>query len=98
MSTAPQPRLSKAERTRAQILAAAEARFAAHGFQAVRNATYKLHPSTLAFEFARRFPARTLCFEVRRDLLLEEFVPFVELSPRAELVERAAAPMVEALV
>jgi len=76
----------------------AERRFAAHGFQAVRNDTYKLHPSTLAFAFARRFPARTLCFEVRRDLLLEEFVPFVELSPRAELVERAAAPMVEALV
>jgi len=75
----------------------AERRFAAHGFQAVRNDTYKLHPSTLAFAFARRFPARTLCFEVRRDLLLEEFVPFVELSPRAELVERAAAPMVEAL-
>ena len=36
MSTAPQPRLSKAERTRAQILAAAEVRFAAAGFEKTR--------------------------------------------------------------
>ena len=36
MSTAPQPRLSKAERTRRQILAAAEARFAATGFEKTR--------------------------------------------------------------
>lgn len=36
MSTAPQPRLPKAERTRRQILAAAEARFAATGFDKTR--------------------------------------------------------------
>ena len=36
MSTEPQPRLSKAERTRLQILAAAELRFAAAGFDKTR--------------------------------------------------------------
>ena len=36
MSTAAQPRPSKSERTRAQILAAAEARFASLGFEKTR--------------------------------------------------------------
>jgi len=75
----------------------AEAECVAGGIQAVRNDTYSLHPSTLAFEFAERYPGKTLCFEVRRDLLLAEFVPFVELQPTESSVARVAAPFVAAL-
>ncbi|MCK5944185.1 MAG: hypothetical protein KAI24_19520, partial [Planctomycetes bacterium] len=85
------------ELANAELAARAEQRFAAHGFEVVRNRTYSLHPSTLAFELAGRYPGRTLCFELRRDLLLDAFVPFVELIPVAAKVARAAAPVVEAL-
>jgi hypothetical protein len=74
-----------------------EQSFGAAGFEVARNNTYHLHASTLAHGFARRFPGRTLCFELRRDLLLEAFVPFVELVPRDDKVARAAAPVVAAL-
>lgn len=85
------------ELANADLARRTEQRFVDAGFQAVRNDTYKLHPSTLAFDFARRFPGRTLCFELRRDLLLTEFVPFVELLPVDDKVQRAAAPIVAAL-
>jgi len=71
--------------------------FTEHGFQVVTNDTYSLHPSTLAFEFAQLYPQQTLCFEVRRDLLLDEFVPFVELHPTATAVQRVAAPLIAAI-
>lgn len=67
------------------------------GLQVVRNQTYALHPSTMAFEFANRYPQQILCFEVRRDLLLDAFVPFVELHPTAKAVQRVAAPLAAAL-
>ena len=75
-----------------------EREFTADGVQVARNGTYSLHPSTLAFEFAQQYPHKTLCFEVRRDLLLDEFVPFVALHPTAEAVARMAAPLVRALL
>lgn len=71
--------------------------FEVAGFQAVRNDTYSLHPSTLAFEFAQQYPQQTLCFELRRDLLLPAFVPFVELHPDPQAVHRAAQPLVTAI-
>lgn len=81
----------------AELARCSEAAFVAAGIQAVRNDTYSLHPSTLAFEFADRYPGKTLCFEVRRDLLLSEFVPFVELHPTDREVQRVAAPLIEVL-
>jgi len=86
------------ELAHAEVARHAEAGFAAAGFDVVRNNTYSLHPSTLAYAFARDYPGRTLCFELRRDRLLDEFVPFVELTPREDLVERAAAPLVDAVL
>jgi hypothetical protein len=75
----------------------AEAEFAAAGFEVARNATYALHPITLAHAFAVQRPASTLCLEVRRDLLLVDFVPFTELLPEPTRVERAAAPLAAAV-
>jgi hypothetical protein len=52
--------------------------------------TYPLHPSTMAHDHARRHPGRTLCLEVRRDLLVERFTPFEEMGPEPGRVDRLA--------
>lgn len=80
-----------------RLVAEATAALSAAGFEVARNATYPLHPVTLAHEFAARQAAATLCFEVRRDLLLPAFVPFQELRVDAAKVERAAAPLAAAV-
>ncbi|MFK7739704.1 MAG: hypothetical protein AB8H80_05220 [Planctomycetota bacterium] len=80
------------------LAARAEREFAAAGFPCARNGTYALHASTSAYEYARRYPGRTLCLELRRDLLLDAFVPFVELVPNDAAVARAAKPLVQALL
>ena len=76
----------------------AAAEFAAAGFEVARNSTYSLHPVTLAHSFAVQRPTATLCLEVRRDLLLREFTPFVELIPEPQAVARAAAPLANAVL
>lgn len=81
----------------AELARRVESGFAQLGLTCRRNDTYRLHDSTVACVLARRYPGRTLCFEVRRDLLLEEFVPFVELLPDPTRVARVAAPVVAAL-
>jgi predicted N-formylglutamate amidohydrolase len=80
------------------LAARAEAELAAAGYGVAKNDTYSLHPSTRAYALACRYPQRTLCLEVRRDLLLDDFVPFVELVPRPEAVERAAFPLANAVL
>ncbi len=82
----------------APLAARAAAEFAAAGFEVARNATYPLHPVTLAHSFAVQRPTSTLCLEVRRDLLLAEFLPFRELIPDLTRVERAAAPLAAAVL
>lgn len=80
------------------LAARAEAEFTAAGFEVARNATYPLHPVTLAYTFAEQQPRSTLCLELRRDLLLAEFVPFRELLPEPGRVARAAAPLAAAVL
>lgn len=75
----------------------AEAEYASAGFEVARNATYALHPVTLAHGFAEQQPKGTLCLEVRRDLLVPEFVPFVPLMADAAKVLRAALPLAAAV-
>ncbi|MEZ5962373.1 MAG: N-formylglutamate amidohydrolase [Planctomycetota bacterium] len=58
--------------------------------------TYTLHPQTLAHEFAAAYPERTLCLEIRRDLLVPEFTPFAEMIPDAAKVERVAVGLARA--
>lgn len=61
------------------------------------NGVYSLHPATLAHAFAAEYPGRTLCFEARRDLLVDEFVPFRELDVDPGRVRDLAAPFAAAL-
>lgn len=59
--------------------------------------TYPLHPSTLAYHQAARFPGHTLCVEVRRDLLADPFTPFDEMRIGEDRVARVAGLLAEAL-
>ncbi len=74
-----------------------ERELGAIGVGVARNATYALHPVTLANRIATRFPGRTLCFEVRRDLLVEEWKPFAEMRADERKLERLARPMGRAI-
>lgn len=67
------------------------------GIALAESATYPLHPSTLAWDHVMARPGRTLCVEVRRDLLADPFEPFVEMRIGAAKVDRLAAPFVQAL-
>lgn len=72
------------------MLARAQEAFAAAGTATAVSATYPLHPSTLAWHFARQHPGRTLCLELRRDLLVAEFTPFQAMRVDPQQVERVA--------
>jgi hypothetical protein len=63
-----------------------------------RCGSYTLHPGTLAHAFATKYPGKTLCLEVRRDLLVEEFTPFAEMHADPQRVERVALPLARALI
>lgn len=82
----------------APLAARAFAELTAAGFEVERNGAYSLHPVTLAHEFAVRYPGATLCFEVRRDLLVPAFTPFREMIPDPSRVARAAAPLAGAVL
>jgi predicted N-formylglutamate amidohydrolase len=80
-----------------EVVARAEAGFSAAGFAVERNGAYSLHPATLAHLIAKRHRGRTLCLELRRDLLVDEFTPFQEMFAKPDKVERLAAPLAAAL-
>jgi len=70
----------------------------ASDLHAVRCGSYALHPSTLAHAFATKYPGRTLCLEVRRDLLVEEFTPFAEMRADPGKFERLALTLARAVL
>ncbi|MBK8098188.1 MAG: hypothetical protein IPK26_13835 [Planctomycetes bacterium] len=71
----------------------ARSAFVAAGFEVAVDGAYHLHPITLAHEFAVRHAERTLCLELRRDLLVPEFTPFQEMFVDLAKVDAAAAPL-----
>ena len=72
------------------LVAALHAAFAAAGVGSTEDHAYTLQPSTMAAVHAARFPGRTLCFEMRRDLLVAEFTPFAEMGVDPAAAERMA--------
>lgn len=74
------------------------AAMAAADLDAAISRTYPMHPSTLAYRHAARFPASTLCVEVRRDLLAEPFSPFEEMNIGAARVARIATALCAGLL
>ena len=77
----------------AELLAA----FAEAGFEAKANDTYFLHPSTLGHEWSTSYPGKVLSLEVRRDLLVEAWLPFEEMPAVADKCDRVARVLAPAL-
>ena len=71
--------------------------YARVGLEAQVCSTYVLAPQTQTWRWVERYAERMLCLEVRRDLLVDAFDLFAELTPSDALVERAATPLVEAI-
>ncbi len=61
------------------------------------SGTYGLHPSTAAYVWATRFMGQTLCVELRRDLVVEEFMPFAQMQTNTLAVERFASLLLRSL-
>ncbi len=81
----------------AALVESVRSELAAAGLEVATNATYALHPATAAFRHSRRYPGQVLCFEARRDLLGDPWLPFSESTIGPEKVERIAAPLARAL-
>jgi len=73
-----------------QLMARVQQRLTAAGYDVVLNGAYNLHPMTLAAATAARHPGRTLCLELRRDLLVHSFTPFAEMHVDPQKIERIA--------
>lgn len=65
--------------------------------EVARNGAYALHSVATAHAYAVRYAARTLCLEVRRDLLVPEFTPFAEMRTDAPKVARIAKILADAV-
>lgn len=79
------------------LLACVRTAFAALDIDPAENGTYYLHPATTAAVLAARYPGRTLCLEVRRDLLVPAFTPFAEMDVDRKQVDRFAGVLETAL-
>jgi predicted N-formylglutamate amidohydrolase len=73
------------------------AAYRALGLDVRENATYHLHPSTLGYRWAVKFPGRLFCLEVRRDLLVRRWVWNGENEVLEDAVQRLAGPLAEVI-
>lgn len=80
-----------------ELVGAVQAEYAAINVDARENATYKLHPATMGYQYARAYPRQVLCVELNRGLLAEPFVPFGESPISPANVERMTRPLAAAL-
>jgi hypothetical protein len=71
--------------------------YRALGLEAAECATYTMHPSAQGARWAKRFPDRFFCLEVRRDLLVESYTPFEEMTVRPDAADRICAPLAAAI-
>ena len=69
--------------------------YAALGISVAVAQTYTLHPVTLGARWAIQHPGRALCLEVRRDLLVDEWLPFDEMHANPVAVARISAPLTD---
>ncbi|MCC6621793.1 MAG: hypothetical protein IT385_11095 [Deltaproteobacteria bacterium] len=79
------------------LLSALRLAYGRIGMQVGESATYGLHPSTLGWEHVLALPGRAVCIELRRDLFVERFEPFVEAAIDPARVDALAEPLVAAL-
>jgi hypothetical protein len=70
----------------------------ADGLDVANGHTYYLHPSTMGFAWSNRYPGQVLSLEVRRDLVVEQWTPFAEMTVREAALGPFARPIARALV
>ncbi|MCA9759564.1 MAG: hypothetical protein KDA27_27460 [Candidatus Eisenbacteria bacterium] len=80
------------------VVDAIQKRYEAMDVGTAENDTYRLHPSTMAYRYADRYPGQVLCVELRRDYLADPFTPFAEMHVPKEKAERMAAPIAASLL
>jgi hypothetical protein len=73
------------------LIGRVSAGFVREGFEVARNGAYSLHPSSMGHLLASRHRGRTLCLEMRRDLLARVFTPFDEMDIDPAKADRMAA-------
>jgi hypothetical protein len=71
--------------------------FAQAGFEVKANDTYFLHPGTLGYVWAAKYPGQVLSLEVRRDLLVDAWRPFEEMIALPDRCDRVAKVLVGVL-
>ncbi len=81
----------------APVVDALREALSAAGIKVADSETYPMHPSTMAWHYATTWVGRTLCLEVRRDLVADPFDPFAEMRIGAEKVARLAGPIAHAV-
>ena len=80
-----------------EIVAEVTAGFRAIGVEVAENATYHLHPSTLAHRWAERMAGRVFCLEMRRDLLVRDWTWNDDNQVVPASIDRFAAPIADAI-
>ncbi len=79
------------------LIAAVRSAYAASDVEAKENATYRLHPATIGYHYARAYAGQVLCVELNRGLVADPFVPFGESPIGAAKVARMTRPLATAL-
>jgi predicted N-formylglutamate amidohydrolase len=82
----------------AALVARVRTAYEREGFVVAQNGAYSLHPSSMGHHYAAQWPGRTLCIEMRRDLLAREFTPFAEMEIDPAKADRMAAVLAGALI
>jgi hypothetical protein len=67
------------------------------GLEVGASATYRLHPATMGYHYARHFPGQVVCVELSRGRLADPFVPLARSPLSATEIERLAAPLTRVL-
>lgn len=80
-----------------ELVAAVRKAFAGIEVEARENATYRLHPATMGYQYARAYPRQVLCIELNRGLLADPFVPLRASTIGAHKVERMSRPLAAVL-
>lgn len=71
--------------------------YARIGIEAMQDATYRLMPVAMGYQYADQYAGRVTCIELDRGLLADPFVPFGESPISAAKVERMIGPLVVVL-
>ncbi len=79
-----------------QLVAAIRNKYAEIGIAAAENASYQLHPATMAYRYSASYPGQVLCLEIARDLLADPFSPFEEMRIGARQVAAMSTPIAAA--